>query len=196
MLICQEREFAMLRTLALIALLILPGTATADTWRLDPETRIAVEVPWFGGRATMHFPRYAGTVTFDEADLDRAAARIVVSSRDVTTGFGPADSLARSPGYLAAATYPQIAFALDRIVQTSRSTANVTGSITFRGVTRPITFAATVFRYGPAAGDPRRFEAGFDLAGRIDRTEFGSTQDVPAVAAVLPVRIHLLMVRD
>jgi polyisoprenoid-binding protein YceI len=180
--------------LSLLALALVPPVA-AETWRLDPETEIVVVVPWFGGRATMRFPTYAGIVTFDETDLDRAAARIVVSARDVRTGFAPADALARSPGYLAAAEHPEIGFALDRIVQTSRTTADVEGRITFRGVTRPIRFAATVFRYGPTE-NPSRFEAGFDLAGEIDRTEFGSTQDVPAVAAVLPVRVRLLMVRD
>ncbi len=181
--------------LAVLALALVPPVA-ADTWRLDPETEIIVEVPWFGGRAIMRFPRYAGTVVFDENDLDRAAARIAVSARDVRTGFAPADALARSPGYLAATAHPEITFTLDRIEQTSRTTADIKGSITFRGVTRPMDFAATVFRYGPAAENPGRFEAGFDLAGEIDRTAFGSIQDVPAVAAVLPVRIRLLMVRD
>jgi polyisoprenoid-binding protein YceI len=192
----QQEDPKMTRLIAALLLALLPAAVAADTWRLDPETEIVVEVPWFGGRAIMRFPTYAGTVTFDERDLDRASARIVVSSRDVTTGFGPADTLARSSGFLAAAEHPEIAFALDRIEQTSRSTADVFGAITFRGVTRPIRFAATVFRYGPAAAFPGRFEAGFDIEGSIDRTEFGSTQDVPAVAAILPVRIHLLMVRD
>ena len=35
--------------------------------------------------------------------------------------------------------------------------------------------------------------AGFDLTGRIDRTDFGSTGGLPEVAAVLPVHIRLLM---
>jgi len=65
--------------------------------------------------------------------------------------------------------------------------------MTLRGVTRPVTFQAKVFAYGPAKADPARFEAGFDLSGSVDRTAFGSTGGVPDVAAVLPVHIRLLM---
>ena len=40
---------------------------------------------------------------------------------------------------------------------------------------------------------PSRFEAGFNLTGSLDRTDFGSTGGLPDVAAVLPVHIRLLM---
>ena len=53
-----------------------------------------------------------------------------------------------------------------------------------------------MIRYGPAQDDPDRFEAGFDLTGSIDRTAFGSTGGLPQVAAVLPVRIRLVMHSD
>lgn len=85
-----------------------------------------------------------------------------------------------------------IDFRLTGLRQTSKQTADLTGEMTLRGVTRPVAFAAQVIRYGPAA-DPSRFEAGFDLTGRIDRTDFGSTGGLPEVAAVLPVHIRLLM---
>ena len=73
-------------------------------------------------------------------------------------------------------------FRLDRLTPTSKQTAEVAGRLTLRGVTRPIAFEARVIRFGPAADDPDRFEAGFDLAGAIDRTAFGSTGGLPEVA--------------
>jgi polyisoprenoid-binding protein YceI len=60
-------------------------------------------------------------------------------------------------------------------------------------VTRPVRFEAQVFAYGPAKDDPQRFEAGFDLTGQIDRTDFGSNGGLPEVSALLPVHIRLLM---
>jgi hypothetical protein len=50
-----------------------------------------------------------------------------------------------------------------------------------------------VLRYGPAEDNPGRFEAGFQLDGAIDRTEFGSNGALSEVPAVLPIRIQLLM---
>ena len=103
------------------------------------------------------------------------------------------DGLVRSRDYLGVDQYPTITFRLDRLSQTSKSTADVQGRITLRGVTRPLSFKAQVFAYGPAKDDPDRFEAGFNLSGQIDRTDFGSTGGLPYVSAVLPVHIRLLM---
>ena len=103
------------------------------------------------------------------------------------------DSLVRSRDYLAADQYPTITFRLDKLTQTSKQTADVQGRITLRGVTRPVSFTAEGLRLRPGHGRPRRFEAGFNLTGQIDRTDFGSTGGLPEVAAVLPVHIRLLM---
>jgi polyisoprenoid-binding protein YceI len=175
-------------------LALLPTLAAAATWKLDPETRIAVDVTWQAGTVELRFPRLSGTIEFDERRPETARARITVSAVAVETGLAPVDALVRSRDYLDAGRHPEIIFELDRLEQTSRSTATILGRITLRGVTRPVRFEATVFRYGPAADDPARFEAGFDLTGAIDRTEFGSTGGLPDVAAVVPVRIHLVMV--
>ena len=73
------------------------------------------------------------------------------------------DALVRSPDYLGTDAWPELTFRLDRLTPTSKATAEVAGRITMRGVTRPIAFDARVIRFGPAADDPDRFEAGFDL---------------------------------
>ncbi|MEM9270691.1 MAG: hypothetical protein AAGA78_17360, partial [Pseudomonadota bacterium] len=57
--------------------------------------------------------------------------------------------------------------------------------------TRPITFAADVFRYSRARDG--RFEAGFDLEGSLDRREFGNSTGHPEIAAELPIRIRLFL---
>jgi polyisoprenoid-binding protein YceI len=182
---------AMLRVLVLLVL--LPVAAAAAPWRLDPETSVAFDVAWQGGTVEVRFPGLGGEIDFDATHPERARAVISVSARDATTGIAVADALLRSDGYLAADRYPTMTFRLDRLVQTSKQTADIFGSLTLRGVTRPLAFQAQVFRYGPAKDDPARFDAGFDLTGRIDRTEFGSTGGVPEVASMLPIRIRLLM---
>ena len=183
----------MLRAL-ILAFTLLSGAVHAATWSLLPETEVVVDVPWRGLTVVMRFPDVAGTIEFDERRPETARARIAVATTSVRTGLPPADRLAKSDDFLAARQYPQIDFTLDRLDQTSRSTADIFGRITFRGVTRPIAFKATVVRYEPVAGN--RFEAGFRLQGSIDRTEFGSTGAAGEVPAVLPVRIDLFIRSD
>lgn len=174
-------------------LLILPGFAWGATWRLDPETRVSVDVPWQGGTVEVRFPTLSGDIDFDEAHPGTAKARITVSTTDVETGAGVVNTLVRSPGYLDSAAWPEMTFELDKLSQTSRSDADIFGRITLRGVTRPVTFKAKVIRYGPDPAAPGRFDAGFELTGAIDRTEFGSTGGLPDVGAELGVRIRLIM---
>jgi polyisoprenoid-binding protein YceI len=177
----------------LLLLFLMPAAAQAAPWKLDPETQVTVEVPWRGSTVAVRFPTLSGTIDFDEAHPERAKAAITVAAGDAETGVAVVDQLVRSRDYLATDRFPTISFQLDRLTRTSKATADITGRITLRGVTEPIDFKAQVTRYGPAEDDPSRFEAGFDLTGEIDRTAFGSTGGLPDVAAVLPVRIRLLM---
>ncbi len=174
-------------------LVVLAAPLHAASWVVSPETSVVVSVPWRGLTIDMRFPDIDGRVEFDERRPDRTEAKIVVAAGSVRTGLPPADRLARSQDFLAADAHPTIGFTLDRLTQTSRSTADVAGRITFRGVTRPIAFKARVFRYGPAEDDPERFEAGFQLDGAIDRTEFGATGALREVPARLPIRIRLVL---
>lgn len=175
------------------ALLLLPAVALAAPWRLDPASSIAVKVGWEGRMVEVRFPDFSGQVEFDEANPERAQATISVSAQSATTGAGVVDALVRSDDYLGAGRFPTIVFEVDRLTRTSSQTADISGKITLRGVTRPLSFTAQVIRYGPADDDRARFEAGFDLTGSIDRTQFGSTGGLPEVAAVLPIHIRLLM---
>ncbi len=182
----------MLKSL-LFALVLLPLPVAAAPWKLDPATRVTTDVAWEGRTVEVRFPTLSGAIDFDQDHPERARANISVAAGDATTGVAVVDSLIRSRDYLGAAEYPTIIFQLDRLTRTSKSTAEVAGRMTLRGVTRPVTFQARVIAYGPAKTDPGRFEAGFDLSGSIDRTDFGSTGGLPEVAADLPVHIRLLM---
>ena len=183
---------AMLKPLILI-LALLPLPAVAAPWKLDPGTTVTADVDWEGRVVQVRFPNLSGDIDFDASHPDQARATISVAARDATTGVAVADDLLRGRDYLGVDQYPTITFQLDKLIQTSKQTADVQGRITLRGVTRPLSFKAQVFAYGPAEDDPDRFEAGFDLSGQIDRTDFGSTGGLPYVAAVLPVHIRLLM---
>lgn len=187
------REAVLLLKALLLFLALMPAAAVAAPWQLAPETRVAVDVAWEGRTVAVRFPTLSGQIDFDRDHPERAQAEIRVATTDATTGVGVVDGLLRSKDYLDAAEYPAITFHLDKLTQTSKSSADVAGRITLRGVTRPVAFKAEVTRYGPSSDDPDRFEAGFELTGRVDRTEFGSTGGLPQVAALLPVRITLVM---
>ena len=180
----------------IFALLLVPRVATTAPWFIDKsETRIQVEVGYLGNSSLkINFPSFAGVVDFDDQRPQNTDATIKVGTRDLQTGIGFMNVLVRSKDYLNARQYPEITFQLDKLVQTSKSTADLHGEITLLGTTKPLIFQAKVFRFGPSERDPSVREAGFNLTTEIDRREFGSTTGIPEVASILPVRIRLVMI--
>ncbi len=180
--------------IVIVLLLILPMAARAAPWDVvAEETRVTVRVPYLSSFVDMHFETVRGRVDFDARRPERADARIAVAAGDVETGLGIVNAFVRGERWLNVAEHPEILFHLDRLEQTTESTADVFGRITFLGVTRPVALEAEVFRYGPTPGADATFDAGFTLRGVIDRTDFGHTAGLPQVAAEFPVRIRLLM---
>jgi len=182
----------MLRSLVLL-LVCLANAALAAPWDIvQDQTRIEVDVTYFGSTITMRFERVNGTVDFDAARPQRAKADITVPVAQVETGLGIANGIVKSKDYLNARAYPDIRFQMDRLDRTSESTADIYGQMTLLGVTRPILFRARLFRYSrPQGGGP--FEAGFNLTGQVDRRSYGNMTALGTVSAVLPIRIQLLM---
>lgn len=181
-----------MKRLALL-LCLLPVMAGVRDWAIGPDTRVSADASWNGSTVVVEFPTIQGRVVFDEKDIAATQATIQVATRDATTGVGLVDRILRGPDYLGTEKYPSITFHLDKLVQTSKSTADLIGRVTLRDVTRPATFKPVVIRYGPDPRDASVFDAGFDITGQIDRAEFGSTGGLPEVGAVLPVHIRLLM---
>jgi polyisoprenoid-binding protein YceI len=174
-------------------LLLLPLPAGAESWRLDPGTTVSVSVPWRGKAIKIQFPEVAGTIDFDHEAPEAARAKITANTARATTGVGVVDAFVRGEAYLDAAEFPEITFQLDRLRRLDKSSARVQGRLTLRGRTRPVAFTATVFHYGPDPAVPGRFIAGFDIAGSVDRADFGSTAGAPEIGTTLPVAIHLLI---
>jgi polyisoprenoid-binding protein YceI len=182
-----------MRIVLSLILWLLPALAAASPWRLDPATTVAVDVSWRGGVVELRFPNLSGEIDFDEKRPELARARIAVSAREVETAIPPVASVVKGPDFLGTEQWPEVVFELDKLTLTSKSTADIDGRLTLRGVTKPLALRATVTRYGPAADGSGRFEAGFDIAGTVDRTAFGSTGGLPDVAAEMALRIHLAM---
>ena len=181
----------MLRLALILAL--WPALVAAETWRVDlDQTEIRTEVTYLGrAKLGVEFTRFAAAVAFDDAKVGATQAEIAVATSSARTGLGWIDALIRSEDYLNSAQHPEIRFRLDRLQQTSPSTARLTGAGTLLGVTQPLVLDATVFKFGDAAGGHR--EAGFNITGTLDRRQFGNQTGFPQVSADLPLNIRLVL---
>ena len=108
-------------------------------------------------------------------DFDRAAASRVTVTIDASSarmGLPFATDAMKSDKVLDTKAHPRIGFESTKL-SASGQKATVTGKITIRGVTRPLTLAAQIFRpKGSAEGE--RDHLIIRLTGTIHRSDFGA----------------------
>lgn len=103
-----------------------------------------------------------GTVDVAEP-LSDSVIRVEIDAASFHTGHDHRDSDVRSAKFLDTDTHPVMTFVSERVDETA-----VTGTLTARGITRPVTLAI-----GRSEVSPERFTV--RATTRIDRTEFGVT---------------------
>jgi polyisoprenoid-binding protein YceI len=166
-----------MRALAIVATAILAATAGLAaplTYRLDPGASAVSFVVSVGNSPLK------GTMPVSTADLlldfDQAAASrvdVVLSPVGARMGLPFATEAMKGPDVLAVARYPEIRFVSTR-VRADGDGATVEGDITIRGVTRPITLAARLYR--PEGSQPgHRKDLTIRLTGAVSRAAFGAT---------------------
>ncbi len=166
----------MIRALLALALLTLatPLAARPLAYALD-QSRSEV-----GFRITMGQQPLKGTMPVTRADLsldfDHAAASrvsVTLSPAAARMGLPFATEAMKSPTVLDTARFPDIRFESTR-VRALPDGASVEGRITIRGVTRPVTLTARLFR-PPGTAKGARDALTIRLTGRVRRGDFGAT---------------------
>ena len=150
-------------------------TELTGTYTLDPaHTRIG-----FVARHAMvtkvrgAFNEFEGTATLDGANPAASSAQVTISTASIDTRNAQRDGHLRSNDFLAMDEYPQITFVSTGARQVDDSTFELTGDLTIKGVTNPITIP---FSFEGAAKDPfGNLRGGFEGAVTINRKDYGIT---------------------
>lgn len=125
-----------------------------------------------------HFKNVSGTILFDPADPAGFAVDASVDADSVWTGYDKRDEHLRSQDFFHAEEHPKISFRSSGARQTGPNHYAVTGDLTVRGITLPITF--DVETAGPVRS-PYGGETtlGIHAAVSVNRHDFGVTWNEP-----------------
>ncbi|MFB4296246.1 YceI family protein [Actinomadura sp. NTSP31] len=129
------------------------------------------------------FDEFEGGVRLDGADPSKSSARLTIRAGSVQTGNRRRDEyLSRT--FLDAAAHPALTFASTGVRRSGDDAFAVTGDLTVRGVTRPVTvgFVLAEAEDDPADGFRVRFEGG----APIDREDWGVRGNALTSAMVSP----------
>jgi len=146
---------------------------TAGTWAIDP-THTTVE---FIGRHLVftkvrgRFTGVSGAVTVAD-DPNASSVEITLDAASITTGTPDRDAHLKSADFFDVESYPEITFK-STSVEWKGHEGTVTGDLTVRGVSKPITLDVdlTGVVTDPWGGD----RAVFSASGEVDREDWGLT---------------------
>ncbi|MET9269390.1 YceI family protein [Kribbella sp. NPDC003557] len=107
-----------------------------------------------GGKVRGHFPAVEGALHIDTADPTASTAWLTVETSSVNTGNPRRDNQLRQD-FFGTPTYPAMTFVATTITQTAPGSFDVTGNLTIRGTTHPLTVPLSV----TDTGDELHFKA-------------------------------------
>lgn len=162
-----------------LAATALPAWAALRSYELVLDTsRIVFEFDMSGTPQQGTVPVARTDIQVDPQNLSSSKAQVSADIRQATTGFIFATQALKSAEVLNAEAFPLVEFAstkvhLGRDGRISEG-ARITGNLTLRGVTRPISLDATLTR--PTGTDPDDLSVLYvSLKGALSRTAFGAT---------------------
>jgi polyisoprenoid-binding protein YceI len=125
-------------------------------------------------RGTFH--DVAGTIELDETDPTGSRGEFRVGAASVDTNFGARDAHLRSADFFDAEAFPDITFVSTDIKQVADDEFKVTGDLTIRETTRPVTFDVQLEGIVPGMSGARH--AGLSATTKIAREDWGLNWNV------------------
>ena len=148
-------------------------TASTTVWTVDPahaELSFAVRHLMINN-VRGRFGKIEGTVTVDDADLNRSKIDVTIDVNSIDTRQEMRDNHLRSADFFDAANYPTMHFVSKRIVGDVTKDFQIVGDLTIRGTTHEVELGA---HFEGRGKDPWGNErAGFSLTGKINRHDYG-----------------------
>ncbi len=119
----------------------------------------------------------AGAVWIDDQDVTRSRIDVSIDARKIATRDDKRDEHLRSADFLDVANHPTVTFKSTRVERAGGDELRVTGDLTIRGTTRPVTL--NVESLAPAVSDPwGNTKRGATAHAKIHRKDWGLAWNV------------------
>ncbi|WP_099223566.1 YceI family protein [Listeria costaricensis] len=145
-----------------------------EKWNIDPaHSSIEFQVKhMMVSKVKGAFNAFTADVDMDPENLQEANIRFSVDAASIDTRQAQRDGHLKSPDFFNVDEYPHITFQSTNITADGDDEYEVTGDLTIRDVTKPITFHVT---YEGSGKDPNtgNIVAGFEGRSKFNRKDFG-----------------------
>jgi cytochrome b561/polyisoprenoid-binding protein YceI len=174
-----------------------PATAPVETldpvhWKVSPGSTLAFATAWSGSPVEGRFDRWKADILFGPKALDRSKVTVTIDMGSAKTGDPQRDASLPAPDWFDSAAHPSAVFTATRFSQSGENRYVAHGTLTLRGVTKPLDLPFDLKIDGAKATVSGR--ANLDrVAFGVGQGEFAATDQIPAKVAV---RVQLRATRD
>ncbi len=187
------------------AWLALPATqalAEPHTYEFD-KSHTQIRITWNHvglSEQSAYFRDYQGTIVFDQEDISNSAVEVTIDPASVDTAVPPFDDHLKSSDFFDVEKHREVTFKTTDVVQTGPNTGRMTGDLTIKGITKPVTLDVTLNFAGehPLGAFMEKFKrqaAGFKAKGRVLRSEFDLGRSAPLVSDWVDIEINTELLR-
>ena len=148
----------------------------AGTYSLDAaHTEVGFRVRHLGiANVDGSFNDLTGTIVVPESGIEGMTASLTAQVASIETDNERRNGHLRSPDFFAAEEFPELTFESTSVESTGGNRFRMTGDLTIRGTTRPVTLEG---EYLGAASIQGTQKIGFEASGEVNRKDFGLSWD-------------------
>jgi len=150
-------------------------TNPSSTWQFDPlHTQVEFAARHLGMMTVRgHFLEVSATGHIDPTHPQASSVEVTIQASSLRTHHERRDNDLRTSNFLDAENYPAITFKSTNIEPTGTDRYTMTGDLTIKDNTRPITLA--VVKYGEFNDPNMGHRIAYSAEGQINRKDFGMT---------------------
>jgi|SRR5579859_5911015 polyisoprenoid-binding protein YceI len=148
------------------------------TWKFDPmHTQVEFSAKHLGMMTVRgHFAEVEAGGEIDVERPERSQVEATINTASIRTHNEQRDNDLRSSSFLEIDKYPTITFKSTAIEPAGTDRYTMTGDLTIKGNTRPVTL--NVVKYGEFTDPNMGHRIGYAAEGQINRRDFGMTFDM------------------
>jgi polyisoprenoid-binding protein YceI len=156
-----------------ITTLLFSQTGNTQTYTVDKNhTRVGFSATHFGiSHIEGSFRSIDATLVAAKSDFTDAVFTFSAQVNSIDTDVEARDNDLKGPTYFDVAKYPEIIFKSTSFKKVKGKNYLLSGNITIRGITKPITL--NVVYNGTAVTAMKKPTAGFTIKGKLNRLDFG-----------------------
>lgn len=165
-------------------------TAVSGTYQLDPtHTDVLAQWTHFGfSQPSAHFGISDGTLVYDAADVAKSSVQVTMPISGINSFVDKLDEHLQSAEFFDVGKFPNATFKSTSVAAAGTNKLTVTGDLTIKDVTKPVTLDVTL---NGAGEHPmlKKQAIGFSATATIKRSDFGVGAYAPNVSDDVQLRI-------